>query len=144
MLILFPATSYPLKRRRFHFSIRDLGKRSGKFCVQWTFQPEFGGPDGILFLYLLYFPCHKHPIYLQWYSYMSCQTYVWRESYNFLFPSCVCFISRILRLNSSPGSLAVSHFGSRPEIWAEGEICAGNRPAWSNGMGSCEEALRQR
>ena len=61
---------------------------------------------------LLYFPHHKYPIQLQWYSYKSCQSYNRRESYNFVFHR-VCFVSRILRHNSSS---AFSHLGNRAEI----------------------------
>ena len=52
-----------------------------------------GCPCGIVLLCLLY---HKHPIYLQSYSYKSCQSYYKRKSFTFVFlPG--CFVSPISR-----------------------------------------------
>ena len=98
-----------------------------------------GGPDGIILHYLLYFPLRKHPIQLQWYSFKSCRSYNRREIFVFRH---VCFVSRIWRQNSSPGTLAFSHLGNRAEISHMSPRQNSSRLlSQLSQLGSCEEAL---
>ena len=114
-----------LGSRDLGFSTWDLGKRAENFAI-WTLQPGYQDESGmnssnefcIVLHCLLYFPHHKHPIQLQWYSYKSCQSYNRRESYNFVFHR-VCFVSRISCHNSSSAFLIsetraeISHMNPR-------------------------------
>ena len=112
--------------RDLSFSNWDIGNKwAGNFAT-WTLHPSYcddscmnsGGPYGIIWHCLLYFPHHKHPIQLQQYSLKSCQSYDRWESYNnIIFVFChVCFVSWIWYQNVSPGSLVLSHLRNQAEF----------------------------
>ena len=72
-------------------------------------------PVGIASHCLRYFPHHKHPIWLQWYSFTSCQIYDGVKSHHFCVSPCLlCFSNFAPEL--VPGSLAF-FFSSRNLAW---------------------------
>ena len=110
---------------------RDLAKRAGNFAM--NIGMNSGGPAGIIFHCLLYFPHHEHPIQLQWYSLKRYWGYDRPESYFFLY---FAMFALFLEYSARTLSQDLWPFSSWYLIWTQGETGQPGQPS------SCEEALR--
>ena len=94
---------------------RDLAKRAGNFAM--NIGMNSGGPAGIIFHCLLYFPHHEHPIQLQWYSLKRYWSYDRPESYFFLYFAMFAlfleYSARTLSQDLWPFLILVSHMNPR-------------------------------
>ena len=112
---------------RFEISVFPTGisviKRAGNFAIWWTLQPSYRDESGMTLAVRIASSCIARCIFIiisipfnsRDAALRVAEAMIGAKVINFVFRH-VCYVSRIWRQNSSPGSLAFSCFGNRAEI----------------------------